>query len=344
MTLFQENASTPRAISASVTLPQAISPMLARLARGPFDSAEHIFELKWDGIRALLFIEDGRVRIQGRDLQDLTHLFPELANAAKYVRADNTVFDGELVCFDDDGHPSFEQLQRRMRRRASGRVVRTPAVHFVAFDVLYIRGKPVMDEPLDFRKLLLENILEPGNTIQPSEFIEGDGIALYDATGKHGLEGIMAKEKSSAYYPGKRSPSWHKIKRVRECDFIVGGYTFGGKRREPFASLLLGLYDGNQRLSYVGKVETGFTPAETKRIYGEMEALVTPESPFETIPYIPRFMYWCRPEMVARVSYGEFSYDGQLRFPVYMHSRHDAPPADCKLEDAPGWPSILPVG
>ena len=113
MTLFQENASTPRALPESVTLPRTIRPMLARLAREPFDSPDHIFELKWDGIRALLFIEDGRVRIQGRDLQDLTHLFPELANAAKYVRADNAVFDGELICFDDDGHPSFEQLHHR---------------------------------------------------------------------------------------------------------------------------------------------------------------------------------------------------------------------------------------
>ncbi len=318
--------------------------MLARLAKVPFDSPDHVFELKWDGIRALLFVEDGRVRIQGRDLQDLTNLFPDLANAANFVRADNTVFDGELVCFDDDGHPSFEQLQRRIRRKTSGRVVRTPAVHFVAFDVLYIRGKSVMDEPLIFRKLLLENILEPGNTIQPSDFIEGDGIALYDATGKHGLEGILAKEKSSTYYPGKRSPNWHKIKRVRECDFVVVGYDFGGKRRELFCSLILGLYDGNQRLSYVGRVEAGFSPAETKRIYGELETLVTPECPFEITPHIPRFIYWCRPELVCRVSYGEFSYDGQLRFPVYMHRRHDAPPADCKLEDAPGWPSILPVG
>ena len=151
----------------------AIKPMLARLTRHPFDSPNHIFELKWDGIRALAFIEGGRVRLQGRNLKDITPSFPELARLARSVRSDQTVLDGELVCFDRNGRPSFPRMQERLRRQARGSADRGPRAHFVAFDLLYAEGVSVMDEPLSERKNLLHKALEPTDAAQACEFVEG---------------------------------------------------------------------------------------------------------------------------------------------------------------------------
>jgi len=328
----------------SSTLPMTIKPMLAHLTREPFDSPDHIFELKWDGIRTLAFIEDGKLRLQTRTLRDVTSQFPELHELPRSVKADQAVLDGELVCFDKEGHPSFQLMSRRLHRQEAGQTVHRPRAHYVAFDILYADGRSVMDEPLMLRKQLLQYVLDSSDVAQPSEFIENDGKAFFKATCDHSLEGIMAKEKSSAYYPGKRSPSWHKVKRVRECEFVVGGYAFGGRRKEMFGSLLLGLYDRNQRLVFVGQVNNGFTAAEAKRIHSVLQSLHTDASPFESEPQLQKFVFWCRPEIVCRVEYGEFTMDGKLRYPVYVTQREDKSPSECKIDHSPGWPSALPVG
>ena len=323
------------------SLPATIHPMLARLSRHPFDSPDHIFELKWDGIRALAFIDRGQVRLQSRNLQDITSQFPELSRLPEAVKADGAVLDGELVCFDRDGHPSLIRLQQRLQRQAQGRSVSTPPVHFVAFDLLYLRGVSLMKEPLVHRKNMLHEILNPTEVAQPCEFIETDGTAFFQATCDHGLEGIMAKGKSSPYNPGKRTVSWLKVKRVRECEFVIGGYAFGGKRRELLGSLLLGLYDENQRLEYVGQVGTGFSQTEARRVHSILQDLHMPECPFTRPPTLQRFVFWCRPEVVCRVEYGEFSTGGKLRYPVYQTLRDDKPATDCRIFDAPGWPRVL---
>ena len=323
------------------SLPATIRPMLARLTRRPFDSPDYVFELKWDGMRALAFIDGSSLRLQSRNLQDITPRFPELDQLPNLVKADQTVLDGELVCFDEEGHPSFSRLQQRLRQKASER---GPRVHFVAFDLLILKGRSVMDQPLTFRKSLLNDVLETTEIAQPCEFIENDGKAFFDATCEHGLEGIMAKEKSSPYFPGKRSPSWHKVKRIRECEFVIGGYDFGGESKELFGSLLLGLYDSNQQLIFVGHVATGFSRSESKFIHSALQELVVPECPFENPPSVQKFVYWCRPELVCKVQYGEFTVEGKLRYPVYVTLRDDKVPTDCKVDDAPGWPSGLPVG
>ena len=324
-------------------IPDTIKPMLARLTRQPFDSSDFIFELKWDGMRALAFVEGGQLRLQSRNLRNITSQFPELAELPRSVKADQTVLDGELVSFDKDGHPSFTRIQQRLQRQARGSIDRGPRAHFVAFDLLYMNGHSVMEQPLEQRKNLLHKVLEQSELVQACDFIETDGKAFFDATCEHGLEGIMAKEKSSTYFPGKRSPSWHKVKRIRGCEFVIGGYDFGGKRKELFSSLLLGLYDGSQRLVFVGQVGTGFSQAEVKLIHSTLQSLHVADCPFDDPPRPQKFIYWCRPEIVCRVEYGEFTTDGKLRYPVYLSLRDDKSPADCKLEDAPGWPSVLPV-
>ena len=325
-------------------LPSTIKPMLARLTRTPFDSPEHLFELKWDGIRVLAFVEGEEVRFQSRNLRNITSQFPELASLPEQLNSDLTVLDGELVCFDNDGHPSFPRIQQRLQRQQRARIVRSPQVHFIVFDILIINGESVMELPLIERKQLLADTLDATDLVQPCEYIENDGNAFFHATSEYGLEGIMAKEKNSPYFPGKRSPSWHKVKRERICDFVVGGYDFGGKRKELFSSLLLGLYDTNQQLVFVGRVGTGFSDREIKRLYSLANELQSAERPFENEPNVQKFIYWCRPELVCQVRYGEFTVDGKLRYPVYLSLMDDKPPTDCKIEDAPGWPSNLPVG
>jgi len=315
--------------------------MLARLTRQPFDSPDHLFELKWDGIRTLAFIDGGKLRLQSRDLKDLTPLFPELSGLPERVEAGDTVLDGELVCFDDEGRPSLELMQRRLKRQAEGRVVRNPKVHFVAFDLLFLGETSVMDEPLSLRKTLLQEVLNPSDNVQACEFIDSEGKAFFQATCDMGLEGIMAKDKSGVYLAGKRSPGWQKIKRVRECEFVVCGYAFGGKRREPYSALLLGLYDDRQRLVFVGQVGTELSKPETRQLYETLEQLHTGECPFTSPPRLPAFTYWCNPELVCNVEYGEFTTNGVLRYPVFLSLRDDKPPADCRIVDAPGWPSEL---
>ena len=328
-------------ISARTKLPATIRPMLARLTRRPFDSPDHIFELKWDGIRALAFVEGGRLRLQDRNLRDITSRFPELARLPKLVKSDHTVLDGELVCFDDRGHPSLSRLQQRLQRQAKGRVTQSPKVHFVAFDLLFLNGASVTGEPLGLRKNILGELLEPSELAQPCEFMETDGRAFFQATCDHGLEGIVAKDRTSPYVPGSRGSSWLKVKRVRECEFVVAGYTVGGKRKEQFSALLLGLYDEAKRLVFVGSVGVGFSKADRADIHTVLKGLHVPECPFDNPPKVQKLLYWCRPELVCRVEYGEFTDGGEVHYARYLTLREDKPHTDCRIVDAPGWPLSL---
>ena len=321
-------------------LPGTVKPMLARLARHPFDSDEHLFELKWDGIRAMAFLEGGGLRLLSRTARDITGSFSELAALPGQVGADGVVLDGELVCLDGEGHPSFPLLQQRLSS-PGGRSVRANPVHFIAFDLLYMEGRSVMGEPLYTRKNRLHEIVQPSEIAQACEFVEGDGLAFFQATCEHGLEGIVAKERSSLYLPGKRSQYWLKVKRVREAEFVIGGYTFSGGKREAFSSLLLGLYDNDKRLVFVGQVSAGLSGSTARDLSLDLQRTHIEECPFVSLPEVQRHMFWCRPELVCQVEYGEFSEDGELAYPMFKALRDDKAPADCMVADAPGWPKLL---
>ena len=189
-------------------------------------------------------------------------------------------------------------------------------VHYVAFDALFVGGRKLIERPLFERERQLAVVLGDSDVAQACEFIEGDGKAFFDATCEHGLEGIMAKDKASPYLPGERSPNWQKITRLRECEFVIAGYDFDGGRR-PFVSLILGLYDRG-RLLYTGRVGEGFSEEEARGVHSMLQGLVRGECPFEAPPPLGRLAYWCRPDLVCRVSYGEFSQDGHVRYPVYL--------------------------
>ena len=326
-----------------------VRPMLASLRRHPFDSPDHLYELKWDGIRALARVEGGRTTLTDRNGRDITQIFPELSQIAVQGKRNGTVLDGEIVCMDKEGRPSFPLLQERLThsngrtggRNGNARSNYNAQANYIVFDVLYLNGTSVMNDPLHRRKALLHQLLSSTEVVQPCAYIEREGEAFFHATCQLGLEGIVAKEKSSLYTPGKRSSAWQKVKRWRECEFTIGGYAFGGERGELFASLLLGLYNGQGLLEYVGSVGAGFTRPQAKQVYKSLTNKHTDVCPFNVLPSMQKFLFWCKPELVCQVQYGEFSTDGKLRYPVYMTMREDKAPPECTLQDAPGWPEQL---
>ena len=199
-----------------------------------------------------------QLKLVNRNGVEVSRHFPELSGLPRQVSSDSAVLDGELVCLDKQGHPDFAMLQLRLQKPEGVRSRANP-VHFIACDVLRLDGGSVMGEPLVKRKNLLHQIMKPSEIAQPCEFIENDGKAFFQATCELGLEGVVAKAKESLYFPGKRSQHWLKVKRVRESEFVVGGYTFGGNKSEAFTSLILGLHDNDGQLLCVRQLATGFT-------------------------------------------------------------------------------------
>ena len=338
--------SLRQAVSGS--LPQTLRPMLARLAHSPFDSSDHLFELKWDGIRAMALVHNGALKLLDRNSRDITQRFPELSKLPRQIKGDGVILDGELVCLDDRARPSYLRLEQRLGV-PEGRGSRSNPVHFIAFDLLYAGSQPVMGLPLVGRKALLNDLLAPSEVVQQSDYIESDGKSFFHATCELGLEGILAKEKSSLYLPGRRSRDWLKVKRVRESEFVIAGYTFGGgtlagaaRKEQPFGSLLLGLYDEDGGFRYVGQVLEGISKQATKELSSELQASHIEDCPFRSTPAIPRFIFWCRPEQVCQVEYGEFTEDGILGYPIFKALREDKRAGECTVTDAPGWPRSLP--
>ncbi|MEX0799788.1 MAG: hypothetical protein WD379_01055 [Dehalococcoidia bacterium] len=320
-------------------LPRSIEPMLARIERRPFDSTSHLFELLWDGVRAIAFVEGGRARLQDRHLADVTGRFPELGSIGESVR-DGTVLDGAIVALDGDGQPDFARLRERLA--GAGGPAEASPVTFQAFDVLYWKGKAVMDYPLWRRKNLLLQAVQPDPGIAVPEHMEVEGIAFFEAARDHGLPGIVAKQRSSPYVPGSRSDAWLKLRVYQKEEFVIGGFTYGGrprdkrrKPREPFATLLLGLHDESGGLTYVGEVGGGFSEASAAETVRVLDSLLGPDCPFRERPPSQRLVFWCRPRLAASVRFSEWTDDGKLRFPVFEGLRPDVPPDACRLVRAP---------
>ena len=317
----------------ALALPQRLEPMLAVAAPEPFDSPDKLFEVKWDGLRALGFVTGGQVRLQARNLLDVAGAFPEISAALKKaVHADGVVVDGELVALDKGGVP---QLARVMQRLQEPGVHRVP-VSFELFDILYLHHRSVLGEPLWRRKKLLNETVSSSAAINLCHFEEGCGTAFFKAVTDLGLEGMVAKDKHSFYYPGRRSRHWLKVKASRTAHLVVGGYTVGGgPRRELFGSLLLGAYDG-RLLRFVGTVGGGLSGDDRKAVYANLKALHTVACPFSEPPLVQRLLYWCRPELVVQVKYGELTEGGRLRFPVFTALRPDLDARECTLAGLEG--------
>jgi bifunctional non-homologous end joining protein LigD len=296
------------------------------------------YEVKWDGMRAVVDVRDGRLRLQTVNGKDATDSFPELEGLAGALACD-AVLDGEIVAFDEHGKPSFGRLQQRMhvvdRRAAAARAEVVPTV-LVLFDLLALDGRPVVDLPWSERRRLLEDLVEPGSHWQVPAAHE-DGRALFDAAEANDLEGIIAKRVESTYRPGTRTGEWVKVKVRRRQEFVVGGWAPGkGNRGGKIGGLLVGYHDepGSQPLRYAGRVGSGLTEAELATLDELFADLVVAECPFTPPP--PRAhaagATWLRPELVVEVEYAEWTSDGRLRHPTYAGRRIDKDAADVTAE------------
>ncbi|MEW6418535.1 MAG: non-homologous end-joining DNA ligase [Nitrospirota bacterium] len=308
-----------------------IRPMLAR-SSSPFNSEKHIFELKWDGTRCIAFVDRKNVRLQNRRLLDITYRYPEFKELSRFLKAKSAVLDGEVVVLVD-GMPKFDKLQQREHIEDINRIEilsgLIPAT-YVVFDLLYLNGKSLMNKPLVERRDLLKRLFPLSENVIFSESYT-EGKKLFSVVLKKGFEGIMAKEKESPYLPGERSGYWLKIKKAFDIDAVICGYLEGeGGRKESFGSLILGVYDKG-RLIHIGQVGTGFDEKTARHIYHILSKMMSYKSPFDEIPYFKRKAFWCKPEMVVRVGYQEWTKDNKLRVPVFKRIRDDKEPEECTL-------------
>ena len=302
-----------------------VEPMLADSRSTPPASEDYLFEVKWDGIRALVVLDEGEVRIRSRNQRDITQQFPELVIPEEAFRATCGVFDAEIVCLDDAGKPVFKHAIHRLQQRTDGAIGRArakyPAVCYV-FDCLYLDGRPILGEPLVRRRAWMKDAIKPGTPYRVSEVVD-EGKELFAAAGALGLEGIMAKERKSVYTPGKRSSAWLKIKTRQSVDCVIVGYTRGkGDREEVFGALQIALRE-DDTLRYVGKVGTGFDDKTLRSVFEEVRTLKVTPRPVRQKPLDDAATVWVEPLLLCEVQYVSFTKDGMLREPVFLRMRPD---------------------
>jgi bifunctional non-homologous end joining protein LigD len=318
-------------------MPASLVPMLAKAGPVPpaREDREWAYEIKWDGVRAVVFSEPGRMRLVTRNGNDVTARYPELARMNRALSMHRVVLDGEVVAFDSEGRPSFGALQGRMhlaRESAVKRLAKENPVTYMAFDLLWLDGVSLMDRPYLERRAALRALLADGERWQVPDHVVGGGAELLAATREQGLEGIVAKRADSPYEPGRRSGAWRKIKNTNRQELVIGGWLPGeGRRQDRIGALLVGLRESEadgEPLRFAGRVGTGFTEAELDRLRDRLQPLVRDTSPFDVVPKtikIPREAVWVEPELVAEVEFVEWTREGVLRAPSYKGLREDKP-------------------
>ena len=315
--------------------PPTYEPMMAVLTSEPFDDDEWLFEVKWDGHRCLANLGTS-TRLTSRTTRDMTAQFPELIDMHRQLAARNAVVDGEIVALDRNGRPSFERMQDRFHRtpdelaRHKGRV----PVQFLAFDLLWLDGQPLLDLPLVERRARLVEVLVETGDIRLSQVVQGAGTDFFEQVRALELEGIVAKRAASPYRPGIRSPDWRKIKALCLQDCVIVGWTPGkGGRAATLGSLLLAVYDEG-RLRYAGNVGTGFTHAFLADLLERLQELQVPRPMFEGFEGTPRprGARFVRPELVCEVEYLKWTDDNKLRASSFKGLRPDKPPTDARRE------------
>jgi bifunctional non-homologous end joining protein LigD len=306
----------------------AYAPMLATLADDVPSGRGWLYEVKWDGYRAIARLAGGEATLTSRRGNDLTERFAAVAKGVEAaVKTPECVLDGEVCALDERGRASFSAMQQGKPG--------TPIVYYV-FDVLEADGVPLLDLPLEERRERLEALLDRRSTaVRLSETFE-DGTALYRAAANEGLEGVIAKRADSRYLPGKRTRDWLKVKTHGRQEFVIAGYTKGqGRRAGRLGSLVLAVHRGGE-LEYVGNVGTGFSEDEIDRLLSVLRPLERKESPFRLVPKMPKVrkgdVSWVEPKLVCEVEFVEWTHDGRLRAPVYQGLREDKRPEDVRRE------------
>lgn len=316
-----------------VAMPDQVPVALATLADKPFSNPDWLFEIKWDGERALAFVRDGEVEFRSRSDREITQEYPELKTLPKTLNARKAILDGEVVVLDESGRSDFLRIQQRFGvLNPSVRLQQTVPVNYYAFDLLYYDGYDLRNVALETRKELLRSLLTPSDRVRFSDHQNEKGIELYEVARQQGLEGIVAKRRDSIY-PGKRSSPWLKFKIVQDIDVVIAGWTAPRKSREHFGALLMGLYDADGNLEYIGSVGTGFTQELLDSIYKSLQGLKTSDSPFRTAPKVKEAVHWVKPELVARVKFGQWTHDKKLRAPVFLGFQEDRVASDCRFDN-----------
>ncbi|QEC48910.1 DNA ligase D [Baekduia soli] len=312
-------------------MPDRLVPMLARPGEIPRDDDGWAYEIKWDGVRAICFSEPGRMRFVTRNGNDVTPRYPELARMNRALSMHRAILDGEVVALDADGRPSFAALQGRMhltRESQVRRLAREAPVTYVAFDLLWLDGRSLMDLPYAERRERLAALALEGERWAAPDHVVGDGRRMLAATREQGLEGVIAKRLDSPYEPGRRTGAWRKIKNVQRQELVIAGWLPGeGRRRERIGALLVAVREGDA-LRYAGRVGTGFTEAELERLAGLLGPLERDASPLDVVPKavkIPREAIYVEPRLVCEVEFLEWSREGVLRAPSYKGLRDDKP-------------------
>ena len=322
-------------------MPTVIHPMLAESISEPFDNAEWLFEIKWDGYRAVAFIDNGRVRLVSRNQNELTARYPELRDMAKFIKAKNAILDGEVVALDEQGKASFSLMQQRTGFRPGGKRATANAdvpVLYYAFDLIYLDGEDWHRVPLDQRKRKLESVIRSGDSLRYSDHYEEQGKALFEIARAKGLEGIVAK-RSASCYEEHRSRDWLKIKIRHSQECVVGGYTQPEGSRAHFGSLVLGLYDKQKRLIHVGQAGSGFNQKSLAEMWKVLQKIQTTKNPFYGEVEALRKVHWVKPELVAEIEYAEWTggtntgSGPKLRAPVFLGLRDDKDPKECVLAE-----------
>ena len=291
--------------------------MLATLVAAPFDDPAWQFEVKWDGFRAEAVVDGSDVRLFTRGGLDASQsYFGPFLEPASWIAAHDAVVDGEVIALDAHGEPDFALLQARIKGRGQS----TEPIPFVyeVFDLLHLDGRSVLGEPLEERRRLLASVLRADPRVRLSEHVERDGMAFFEAARRRGLEGIMAKDRRSPYLPGRRSPTWLKVKIRPEQELVVGGWAAGTGKAVELGALLVGVHEEGA-LRYAGKIGAGFTNDNRADLLAALAPLAAEAPPFATpVPRAAaRDAHWLRPELVIRAEFAGWTGDGLVRQASY---------------------------
>jgi bifunctional non-homologous end joining protein LigD len=313
-------------------LPDFFAPMGATITEKLPKGSEWIFEIKWDGVRGLCYIENRALTIYTRNNNRCERQYPELQVIPHYVEAEQAILDGEIVVLDAKGVSKFEMIQPRIHLQdanAIAKMAQKNPVHLYVFDLLYLDGYDLRRVPLADRKQALAAILKPYPLLKISDHFVNAGEELLEAARQNGLEGLLAKCVTSVY-ESRRSRDWLKLKLTSEQEFVIAGYTPG--ERDTFGSLALGYHDEDGKLTYAGNVGTGFNEQTLQDLWARLQPLVTDKKPIERGDKILRGTVWVKPELIAQVKFANWTAEGRLRAPVYLGLRIDKPAAEVTRE------------
>jgi bifunctional non-homologous end joining protein LigD len=326
-----------------------LSPMLARPGELPRDEENWAFEVKWDGVRALVFCDGAELALRSRNGKDITPRYPELAPLAAALPPGETVLDGEVVALDEEGKPSFELLQGRMhltRADEVSRRSRLAPVRLQLFDLLFANGESLLPLPYSDRRRRLEELALEGPAWTTPASRVGEGSELLAATAALGLEGLIAKRLTGTYRPGARSPDWIKVKNVMRQELVIGGWAPQKERGGELGALLVGFHEGgaSDDLRYAGRVGTGWSRSVAADLLQRLGAVASPDSPFGgSAPRTTGAINFVEPVLVVEVEFTEVTREGMLRHPSFKGLRDDKPAAEVVWE-LPAPPAATKTG